>query len=272
MKENYIISIKNLMFWHFSSSEIKETLEDINGYFESALEEGISEKEVIERHGEPKLFVSEMRNQTDLEERKRRQAVLLKILLLASAMMGMLISFYAYSNVFSAFFFVIFSSALIWFLAGNSCMIKIIAMTEKKKKIFWKSQIAIGLFFVLLQFSAMVIVPYIVKNNIIVPVELLGKCLKIGIYGCLVLLGMATLVFIKNMLQGNIYLFLCTIQSITMMYGLALYYDYLKRLVGVEKMEFVFMPYLFCIPVMLVYGGYIKKNEKGYGDAHGCTN
>ena len=272
MKEKYLLAIKNAMFWHFSSSEIKETIEDVNVYFESALQDGASEEEIIEQYGEPKMFVREMKKQPDLMEMKRKQAIFLKITLLIIVIFGMLVSFNTYSTVLSVCFFVIFSSVLVWFLAGNSCVIKIIKLTEKKKKDFWKSQIIIGLFFLLLQFSAIVIVPYVAKNNIIAPLELLGDSLRIFIYCCLFLLSIATVIFIRNMLHGNIYMFFCTIQNITMMYGLILYYDYLKHMDNLKNIGFIFTPYLLCIPVMLAYWTYVKKNRKGHGDSYGCTN
>ena len=272
MKEKYLLAIKNAMFWHFSSSEIKETIGDINVYFESALQDGASEQEVMEQYGDPKLFVREMRNQPDSIERRRKQAIFLKIALLAIAIFGMIVSFGTYSTVLSICLFVIFSSVLVWFLAGNSCVIEIITLTEKKKKLFWKSQIAIGLFFLFLQFGVIVIVPYVAKNNIITPLELLGDCLRIVIYCCLFLLGIATVIFIRKLLQGNVYMFFCTIQNITMMYGLILYYDYLKHMENLEEIGFIFTPYLLCIPVMLAYWAYVKKNKKGYGDSYGCTN
>lgn len=272
MKEKYLLAIKNAMFWHFGSSEIKETIGDINVYFESALQDGATEQEVMEQYGDPKLFVREMRNQPDSIERKRKQAIFLKIVLLVIAILGMLVSFGTYSAVFSVCLFVIFSSVFVWLLAGNSCVIEIITLTEKKKKLFWKSQIAIGSFFLFLQFGAIVIVPYVAKNNIIVPLDLLGFCLKIVIYSCLFLLGIATVIFIRRMLQGNVYMFFCTVQNITMMYGLFLYYDYLKHMENVEETGFIFTPYLISIPVMLGYYAYVKKNKKGYGDSYGCTN
>lgn len=272
MKEKYLLAIKNAMFWHFGSSEIKETIGDIDVYFVSALQDGASEQEVTERYGDPKLFVREMRNQPDLMERKRKRAIFLKIALLAIAMLGMIVSFGTYSSVLSACLFVIFSSVFVWFLAGNSCVIEIITLTEKKKKFFWKSQIAIGLFFLFLQFGVVVIVPYVAKNNIIAPLDLLGVCLRIVIYSCLFLLGIATVIFIRKMLQGNIYMFFCTIQNITMMYGLILYYDYLKHMENLEEIGFIFTPYLLCIPVMLAYWAYVKKIKRGMVIHNGCTN
>lgn len=272
MKEKYLLAIKNAMFWHFSSSEIKETIEDINAYFESALQNGVSEKEVIKQYGDPKLFVREMRKQPDLIERNRKQAILLKIVLLAIAILGVLVSFDTYSTLLPICLFVIFSSMLVWFLAGNSCVIKIITLTEKKKKLFWKSQISIACLFLFLQFNSIIIVPYIAKNSVITPLNSLGPCLRIVIYCCLFLLGIATVIFIKNMLQGNVYMFFCTIQNIAMMYGLILYYDHLKRVDNLNCIGFIFTPYLLCIPVILAYWVYIKKIKIGHGDSYGCTN
>ena len=41
VKEKYLLDIKNAMFWHFSSSEIKDTLEELNTHFESAFYNGL---------------------------------------------------------------------------------------------------------------------------------------------------------------------------------------------------------------------------------------
>lgn len=273
MKEKYLLAVRNAMFWHFSSSEIRETIGEINMYFESALQEGESEEEVMERYSEPKMFVREMRDQPDLIERKRRRSVFLKFVLLAAAVLGMVVSFIIYPSIAAGCLFVVFSSIFVWFLSGNSCMIEVITMTERKKRIFWKSQMAVLVCFLLLQLCSVVIVPCAASNNIISPLVSLAPVLRILIYVSLLLLGTTTVIYIRKMLHGNVYMFFCIIQNAALIYGVVLYYDYLKHIENVEEIGFIFTPYLLCIPVLLVYWGLITKSKRdGGGSSYGCTD
>lgn len=261
MKEKYLLSIKNAMFWHFSSSEIRETVGDLNMYFDSALQDGASEREVMEKYGEPKTFVREIRNQPDFMERKRKTAVSAKIAFLLFIALGMLLSFDACQSAISSLFFVIFSSLFIWSLADNTCVLEIVAMTEKKKRFFWNSQIVIGVLFVILQFGAYIVLPRFMRDGLI-PLHYVGLLLRVVIYSCLFLLGVATVIFIKEMLNGNVYLFFCTVQSISLIFGLIMYYDFLKRMVDIGDVRFIFSSYLFCVPVLLAYAVYMQKYKK----------
>ncbi len=270
MKEKYLLAIQREMFWHFSSSEIRDTIKEINMYFESALQDGESEKEVIEKYGQPKMFVSEMRTQSDSLERKRKQSLFLKFALLVIAVVGMVISVVTYpSMVIAECSFVIFSSLIVWHLAGSGC---IITMAEKKKKIFWVSQIIIAIFFLFLQSCAIGVVPYVARNHV-VPLASLGFYLKIMVYSSLILLGITAVIFIKQILYGNVYMFFCAVQNISLIYGVILYYDYLKHIEDVNEMGFLFIPFLICIPVLFVYWAFFRKYKKDGGDdSYGCTN
>lgn len=65
------------------------------------------------------------------------------------------------------------------------------------------------------------------------------------------------------MLDGNIYMFFTIIQSISLINSLLLYAAFLKNLEITENMEFIFTPYLVCIPVLFIYCIYIIIKERG---------
>ena len=58
MRDNYVICMKNAMFWHFGTSEIRDVLEDVSLHFESGLRDGLSENDILEQYGEPRDAVS----------------------------------------------------------------------------------------------------------------------------------------------------------------------------------------------------------------------
>lgn len=272
MKEKYLLAIKNAMFWHFSSSEIKDVIGDLNMNFESAMQDGASEQEVLEQYGTPGIFVKELVRHPDPVERKRKLSVLIKIALLAVTISGMMVSAVIYPSVISGCLFVISVSAFIWFLAGNNCIIGIIKMTKEKKSFFWRSQAAINLFFLVIQLYAAVVMPYFLERGI-APSVISGQHIRIIIYICLFLLFMAAVFFTGKMLRGNVYMFFGTVQITSIIYGLVSYYAYLENIDDPASGNvFVFTPYLVCIAVLPVYWVYIQRIRKGRGGSDGCTN
>lgn len=68
----------------------------------------------------------------------------------------------------------------------------------------------------------------------------------------------------RKMLRGNVVMFFLAMQSISVISGLFLYIDFLNRIDTEKGTEFVLTPYFVCLPVLLVYGVYIRKKE-GWG-------
>lgn len=244
------------MFWHFSSSEIRETLEELNMYFETAMQEGKTEQEIISEYGEPKEFVRDLKNQQEYSQNKIVSDIMKKalFLLLFAGMMATCIMRVKYV---STGIFAICSFAFFWMLSGNADTPVAVLPNKKYKTELKRYQIGIVLFFICLQVVAAFIVPWC-ANNEIVPLMKLGKYIEAGVMFAVILLIVITFCSCKKMLSGNVYLYGCVIQSIMLLYGLAIYLEHLKQLVDTDRIGFLFVPYLLCLPVLVVFYGYRK--------------
>lgn len=267
MKEKYLLTIKNAMLFHFTSSEIQDTLEELNSHFESAHNEGRPDTEIIKEYGSPVTFVKELLKETGKGSIKRNMLVIIKKLLLAACTLAAFLSFAFLPPDTASYIFVACSSVIIWFLAGNNCLLDIIGNTRQKKDIFIKSQLFIFILFILLQALSYIIIPGIADKGYAAS---LGKIITIIIYSVSVVLFISAIFFLKKMLDGNIYMFFTVIQSISIINSLFLYAAFLKNLETTDNMEFIFTPYLACIPVLFIYCIYIIIKERG--KKIGCTN
>lgn len=63
MREKYLLDMKRAMFWHFSSSEIRDTLEELHAHFESAHNNGLMDDEIIVEFGSPEMAAKELREE-----------------------------------------------------------------------------------------------------------------------------------------------------------------------------------------------------------------
>lgn len=260
MKEKYLLTIKNAMLFHFTYSEIQDTLEELNSHFESAHNEGRPDTEIIKEYGSPVTFVKELLKETGKGSIKRNMLVIIKKLLLAACTLAAFLSFAFLPPDTASYIFVACSSVIIWFLAGNNCLLDILENTRQKKDIFIKSQAFIFISFILLQMFSYIIIPGITDNGYNI---YLGKIITIIIYSASVVLFISAIIFLKKMLDGNICMFFTIIQSISLINSLLLYAAFLKNLEITENMEFIFTPYLVCIPVLFIYCIYIIIKERG---------
>lgn len=267
MKEKYLLDIKNAMFWHFSSSEIKDTLEELNTHFESARHNGLSEEEVINEYGRPKMIAKELRDEIDAIERKRKRLVITKGILFIVCVFGIFVAFSLFSLNTALDIFVIFSTFLIWFLSGNNCVVGILSKTKEKCHDFLKSQVIVFLFVVFLHLCTLVIMPYTISrgyNSFFV------QNINIFIYFIMFFLLFITVFFFRKMLQGNLYMFFIIVQNISVISGLFMYVSFLKNVETIENIQFIFTTYFICLPVLFIYWLYIYKNERG--NKIGCTD
>lgn len=265
MREKYLIDIKNAMFWHFSSSEIKDTLEELNTHFESARHSGLSEKEVISQYGKPEIVAKELRDEVNPIERKRKRLVIAKGILYTVCVFAIYIVFSIFSLNIAVNIFAVLSPVLIWFFSGNNCVIGVLSTTREKRRNFIKSQIAVFLFILFLHLFSFIIIPYIIGaghntffgQNIMFFIDLIKVTL------CLI-----TIFYSRKMLQGNLYMFFIVIQNIAIILGLFLYTYFLRNIETIENIQFVFTPYFISLPILSIYWIYIHKR----GDKIGCTD
>lgn len=269
MREKYLIAIKNAMFWHFSSSEIKDTIEEIDTYFDSAINNGMTEAEIIEQYGKPDLIAKEMRNEQKLIEKNRKKSVIIKDISLAGCIILSLLVYNVFSLEIASSIFVILGSVFIWFLAGNDCLIEILTNTKEKKAIYLKWQFLILFFVFILQLSTLVFVPELIKTGKFYQI-FGGNKINILIYSMVIFLLIMTVFFLLKMLQGNIYMFFILVQNICIISSLFLYNNFLKNLETLKYIEFIFTPYFICLPVLFLYSIFIYQKRRG--KKIGCTN
>lgn len=265
VKEKYLIDIKNAMFWHFSSSEIKETLEELNTHFESASYNGLSEEEIISQYGRPETVAKELRDEVNPIERKRKRSVIVKGILYIVCVFAIYIAFSLFSLNIALNILVILGSVLIWFLSGNNCVMGVLPKTSEKRHDFVKGQIIVFLFILFLHLCSLVIVPYIIgaghktffEQNII-----------LFTYFIIISLFFITAFSLRKMLHGNLYMFFIIVQNISIISGLFLYISFLKNIETTENIRFIFTPYFICLPILFLYYIYSYKR----GDRIGCTD
>lgn len=262
MREKYLIDIKNAMFWHFSSSDIKDTIEEINTYFDSAMNNGMTEDEIIEQYGKPYFIAKEMQSEQKLIQKNRKKPVIIKYVGLTACIILCLLAFNVFSLEFASSIFVVLSSVFIWFFTGNDCLIEVLTNTKEKKIIYLKWQFLILFLFLILQLSTLIFVPELIKSGNLYQI-FFGNNFKILIYSIVIILLIMTIYFLLKMLQGNIYMFFILMQNICIISGLFLYYIYLKKLETLKDIKFIFTPYLICLPVLCLYGIFIYKKRRG---------
>lgn len=268
MKEKYLIDIKNAMFWHFSSREIKDTLEEVNVHFACACHSGLSEEEVINEYGRPSAVAKELRDEVNPIERKRKQLVILKGILCITCVFALYIAFSLCSLNTAFDIFVILSSVLLWFLSGNDCLIGVLPETRERRRDFVKNQIAVFLCVLFFHMCSLVIIPYIIISAS--PNAFIVRNIMLFIYFIIVSLFFITILYLRNMLHGNVYMFFVIVQNISLIVGLFLYISFLKNIESIDNINFIrfiFEPYFICLPVLVIYWLYIKRSKK-----NGCTD
>ncbi|MCI9078389.1 MAG: hypothetical protein HFH68_05595 [Lachnospiraceae bacterium] len=256
MKERYLLDIKNAMFWHFTSSEIKDTLEELNTYFQSARNNGITDTAIIQEYGSPADFAKELLDEPGTSGIIRKPAFFIKSLFLALYTIFTLLSFLLLPLHAASCVFVMCCPFFIWFLAGNTCILPVLENTAAKKQLYARNQVLTLLLFLFLQLSSYLIVPSIADKGYIVN---LGRPLSLAIYLLMVFLLLSVLISLKKMLDGNIYMFYIVIQDISIITSLFLYLGFLKNAETTENLEYIFTPCLICIPVLLGYWIYTKN-------------
>ncbi len=267
MKEKYLLDIKNAMFWHFGSLEIKDTLEELNTHFETSYTDGLSDEEIIDEYGKPGEIVKELRMEIDSIEKKRKMLVIRKLILFIICVFIILAAFYVFPLNIVLNILAIPSSVFIWYLFGNNCVVGILPRTKDKQHDFVKGQIITLIFILLLHLCSIVLIPYIASEGYN---TFFLKNIVLFIYFTVVLLSLITFFSLKKMLQGNIDMFIVIIQNISIISGVFLYINFLKNIETIEKIQFMFTSYFICLPVVFLYWIYIYKRQKGI--KNGCTN
>lgn len=266
-KEKYLIDVKNAMLWHFDSTEIKNTLEKIDTHFESALSNSISAEEVINEYGKPEIMVNELRGKIiSIAKQEEKKSVTKKSLIIAYVLGICAALFLSFSYIFSikkiaVNVLVIASPTLIWFLSGNNYLIGFLSKTAEKRNDFKKSQAIVFLFALILNLCSLFVVPHMLVAGYIN-----GPKLLYIIYFIIGLLFLMTALYLRKMLQGNLYMFFVVAQNISIILGMFLYISFLYNIESLEYMQFSFTQYFLCLLVLIPYWMYIRKKEKTFSN------
>lgn len=263
-REKYLIDVKNVMLWHFDSVEIKDTLKKLDAHFKSSLYSGISEEEIINECGKPKEIVNKLQDKVKPVVGKREKVIAdIKERLFIAYIFGICTVFcLSFIDIFSikniAFNILATTSpTLLWFLFGNNYLIDILSQTQKKHHDFIKSQVVVFSFAIILNLCLFFVVPHMLIAGYIN-----GPKLLYFINFTIALLFFMTALYLRKMLQGNLYMFLIIAQNISLILGIFLYISFIYNIESLENMQFVLTQYFISLIALIPYYVYIYKKGR----------
>lgn len=262
-KEKYLIDIKNAMFWHFNSTEIKDTLTELNTHFKSALHNGISAEEVISEYGRPEAVVDELRSRAVQVVEKKNIVEAIKERLFFAYVLGMCVAFaLSLSDIFylkdiAVNILIIAGPALIWFLSGNNYMIDVLSMTIQKRRDFIKHQAAVLLLALVLNLCSFFVAPHMLITG-----HINGPMILYCVYFIIAVLCFMTILSLRKMFQGNLYMFFVVIQNISIIVGMFMYIRFLYNVESLESTQFAITQYFLCLFALIPYGVYVYRKER----------
>lgn len=142
---------------------------------------------------------------------------------------------------------------LIWFVLKNNYLVGILPKTAEKRRDFIKSQAVVFLFAFILNLCSLFVVPHMLAAGYIN-----GPKLLYIIYFIIAVLFLMTALYLRKMLQGNIYMFFIITQNISIILGMFLYISFLYNIES-EYPQFVFTQYFLCLLVLIPYWVYVHK-------------
>lgn len=261
-RERYLIKIKNVMFGHYNSTEIKDTLKELDAHFASASNSGITAEEVISEYGKPETVINELLEKTSTVVKQTKKETVIKDGLITAYILGMCVVFaLSFVPIFSVkemalTILAIASPALIWFLSGNNYLMDIVSKTTEKRYDFIKSQTVVFIFALMLNLCSFFIVPYMLIKRYID-----GPKLLYIIYFIIASLVFMTALYLRKMFQGNLYMFFVVMQNISIILGMFLYISFLCNVESLDNIQFVFTQYFLCLFALIPYWLYFKKTN-----------
>ncbi len=262
VREKYLIDVKNAMFWHSDAAEIKIALKELNTQFDSAFHSGIPAEEVIKVYGKPE----EVAKKLDGVVRQKDRVTTVKEKLLMAYILGVCVIFaLSFSYIFpvqniALNVLVIAIPALIWFLSGNSYMAGLLSETAENRHDFIKSQAVVLLFALILNLCSFFIMPHMLVTGYMYGSKLL--CFIYFLYFAIVLLFVMTVLCLRKMFQGNLYMFFIIAQNISIIIGTLIYIRFLYNIESVEHAQFIISQYFICLAALIPYYIYIKKKKE----------
>ncbi len=259
MRDNYVICMKNAMFWHFGTSEIRDVLEDVSLHFESGLRDGLSENDILEQYGEPRDAVSIIKKEEGREHRLYWKCILPMAVLVCVLYTASRIRLYDLLNYVS-----VICAVFIWFLSGNSCLAGILPVTYQKKKETAICQAAVLFLFCIFQFCAYTLLPQIYRS--MQPgsekMQMLAENIIRAMCVASVLLLAMCIFSAWKMLHGNIYMYFILIQCIALICSAGQHYLFLANKTVWGGWEFLSVPYFLCVPILALYWVFFLKRPE----------
>lgn len=121
-KEEYLEQVKNNMLLHFSRKDIHITLEDVNSFFESGVENGKTEEELYNELGNPKDFVHNLLYDRALDKFKY---ILFVYIISFSILCILFLLVYHYPTPLILCIPVIIFPVFVWYSFGSYCLLQI---------------------------------------------------------------------------------------------------------------------------------------------------
>lgn len=263
MREHYLFAVKNAMLWHFGTKEIKDTLEDVNAYFDAAEQDGVSEDDAREQYGTPLEAVKAL--QEEYVPKKRGLRVR-KALLAMFVLVTVCCFFVLYRRSELPFLLlqetdcvlVCSLSGAVWLLTGNDCMAGILPNAAQRKKYYMHMQLFILGSFLILQGMVLFGLPYLLEEVISEENVIYSGPIAAGVAQAVILFFVLLALYLfQKMLLGNLWMYLILLQILGLVCSLCLFIESLYRLDDFYRGVW-FMPYftavLLCIPVGLWIG------------------
>lgn len=117
MKQKYLQEIRKRMFWRFKGSDIREVLEELDMYFETAEEEGLTQEQFVARYGAPRDLVREMMETQAIPAKEQSRNLLRKFLGMICAVVLMAVSYFCIGVEAAPWVGIVFLAMLIWSLS-----------------------------------------------------------------------------------------------------------------------------------------------------------
>lgn len=251
MKQKYLQEIRKRMFWRFKGSDIREVLEELDMYFETAEEEGLTQEQFADRYGAPRDLVREMMETQAIPAKEQSRNLLGKFFGMICAVVLMVVSYFCIGVEAATWVGIVFLAMLIWSLSGCNYYLGRSKEVSDRKRAFLISQIGFWSVAILLQIGTLWVIPDLCEKA--VEPKVAGKCLYYGIIAVIVI-GMALLIPCAwKLFRGKAHQFFIVMELLSLICSVILHLKHLKRMEDISTMAFVCTPCIVTAVVLLCF-------------------
>jgi len=251
MKQKYLQEIRKRMFWRFKGSDIREVLEELDMYFETAEEDGLTQEQFVDRYGAPRELVREMMEAQAIPAKEQSKNLLGKLLGIICAVVLMLISYFCMGAEVMVGIGIVLLAMLIWSLSGCNYYLGRSKEVSGRKSAFLISQIGFWSVAILLQMGTWWVVPDLCEKA--VEPKGVGNYLSFGINTVIAICTVLLIPCAWKLFRGRTYLYFTVMELISMICSAILYLKHLKRMEDISTMAFVCTPCIVTAVVLLCF-------------------